>query len=242
MAREQVLLLAMTKMLSGICAAGVTRYPDPVSGLRWVRPVRSFGSLLVGDMTDSRGRLLQCCDVAELELLFPRPHPPHVEDWVVDLTQHRPRLLRHLEGERRARFFAEHVDRAPEDVLIHHTRSLCLVRPERLWARFSLDAYSNKYTAHVGFVLPGNAQPSYETSPGGVPVTDLKWRSLGRAWLSGKSGTLTINDRTVHERLQAEAVYLALGLSRSWQGTYWLLVIGVHVVPDYSVEISLDDL
>ncbi|MFL7807951.1 MAG: hypothetical protein AB8I80_04950 [Anaerolineae bacterium] len=55
MAREQVLLLAMTKMLSGICAAGVTRYPDPASGLRWIRPVRPFGSLLVGDMTESYG-------------------------------------------------------------------------------------------------------------------------------------------------------------------------------------------
>ena len=41
----------MTKMLSGICTAGVTRDPDPVSGLRWVRPVREFGSLLPGDMT-----------------------------------------------------------------------------------------------------------------------------------------------------------------------------------------------
>lgn len=242
MAREQVLLLAMTKMLSGICAAGVTRYPDPVSCLRWVRPVRPFGSLLAGDMTDSRGRLLQCCDVAELELLSPRPDPPHVEDWVVDLVQHRPRLLRRLEGERRSRFFDEHVDRAPEDVLIHHTRSLCLVRPERLWAHFSLDAYSDKYTAHIGFVLAGDAEPSYETTQSGIPVTDLKWRALGRAWLPAQGGTLEIDDRTVRERLQAEAVYLALGLSRSWQGKYWLLVIGVHVVPDYPTEISLDDL
>jgi len=242
MAREQVLLLAMTKMLSGICAAGVTRHPDPVSSLRWVRPVRPFGSLLLGDMTDSHGRLLQCCDVAELDLLSPRPDPPHVEDWVVDLVQHRPHLLRHLEGERRARFFADHVDRAPEDVLIHHTRSLCLVNPERLWGRFSLDAYSGKYTAHLGFVLPGSTQHALGTSQGGIAVTDLKWRALGRAWLSGKSGTLEIDDQTVHERLQAEAVYLALGLSRSWQGKYWLLVIGVHVVPDYEIEIDLDDL
>jgi hypothetical protein len=242
MAREQVLLLAMTKMLSGICAAGVTRYPDPASGLRWIRPVRPFGSLLVGDMTDSHGRLLQCCDVVELDLLSPHPDPPHVEDWAVDLVQHRPRLLRRLEGERRARFLAEHIDRAPADVLVHYTRSLCLVRPERLWAHFALDAYSGKYTARVGFVVPGDAQPSYETSQSGIAVTDLKWRALGRAWLSEKGGTLEIDDQTVRERLQAKAVYLALGLSRSWQGKYWLLAVGVHVVPDYPMEINLDDL
>jgi hypothetical protein len=37
------------------------------------------------------------------------------------------------------------------------------------------------------------------------------------------------------ERLDADAVYLAIGLSRNWQGVYWPLVIGVHVVPDYEV-------
>jgi hypothetical protein len=242
MAREQVLLLAMTRMLSGICAAGVTRHPDPASSLRWVRPVRPFGSLLVGDMTDSQGHLLQCCDVAELNLVSPRPSPPHVEDWVSDFVHHRPRLLRHLDGERRARFFADHVDRAPEDVMIHHSRSLCLVQPERLWGRFSLDTYSGKYAAHLGFVLPGDARPALGTTPSGVPVTDLKWRALGRAWLGGREGTLEIDDETVRIRLGADAMYLALGLSRSWQGKHWLLVVGVHVVPDYQVEINLSDL
>ncbi len=80
---QEVLILAMTQMLSGICTAGFTREPDPVTGLRWVRPVREFGTLLPGDMTDADGRLVQCGDVVE------------------------PNLL----------------DRAPEDVLIHHTRS-----------------------------------------------------------------------------------------------------------------------
>jgi len=242
MARHEVLLLAVTKMRSGICAAGLTRYPDPASVLRWVRPVRSFGSLLPGDLSDPTGRLLCCCDVVELELIAPRVDPPHVEDWVTDFIHCRPRLLRRLEGQRRAQFLARNVDRAPDDVLRRHTRSLCLVQPERLWGRFSLDEYSGKYTAQLGFALPGNGPQAFATPAGGIPVTDLKWRALGRVWLGGEGGSLEIDDAAVRERLQAEAIYLALGLSRSWQGQHWLLVIGAHVVPDYQVEINLSAL
>ena len=239
---QEVLVLAMTHMLSGICTAGFTREPDPITGLRWVRPVRDFDTLQPGDMSDADGRLVQCGDVVELNLLAPRPEPPHVEDWLTDFIHHRPRLLRRLEGEKRAPFFARYLDRAPEDVLIHHTRSLCLVQPEQVWASFSLDAYSGKYEARMGFVLPGFEAHPRATSRRGVSVTDLKWRAVGREWLgeqddpSGRRGRLALDHDALCERLSAEAIYLAVGLSRPWQGEYWPLVIGVHVVPDYEVK------
>jgi len=44
------------------------------------------------------------------------------------------------------------------------------------------------------------------------------------------------------ERLAAEEIYLALGLSRSYQGKLWLLVIGVHVAPDYEAVIDYNNL
>ena len=239
---QEVLILAMTKMLSGICTAGFTYQPDPVTGLRWVRPVREFDTLLPGDMTDADGRLAQCSDVVELNLLAPRPDPPHVEDWLTDFVHHRPRLLRRLEGERRTRFFTRYLDCAPEDVLVHHTRSLCLVKPEQVWARFSLDAYSGKYEARMGFVLAGDVNHPRATSQRGAAVTDLKWHALGRAWLGEKGGFLTLDHDTLLVRLNAEALYLAVGLSRNWQGEYWPLVVGVHVVPDYEVGVDDDNL
>ena len=153
MPRKEVLILAMTKMLSGICTAGLTLDKDLVTGLRWVRPVRDFDTLQVGDMTDAEGRLVRCCDVVELSLVEPRTDPPHVEDWLVDFVYHRPRVLRRLEGEKRAAFFPKYLDRAPEDVLIHHRRSLCLVDPEQVWAHLSLDTYARKFEARLGFLL-----------------------------------------------------------------------------------------
>ena len=230
---RQVLILAMTKMLSGICTAGFTSEPDPITGLRWVRPVRDFDTIQPGDMTGAAGRLVQCSDVVELNLIEPRPDPPHTEDWLTDFVRHRPRLLRRLEGDKRARFFAKYLDRAPEDVLIHHTRSLCLVQPEWMRAHFSLDTYSGKYEARMTFVLADDANHPRATGQRGVPVTDLKWQALGRAWLGEKGGHLTLDHETLCERLGAEALYLAVGLSRNWQGEYWPLVVGVHVVPDY---------
>jgi len=242
MPQQEVLILAMSKMLSGICTAGFTTERDEVSGLRWVRPVRHFETLLVGDMADVEGRLAQCGDVWALNLQAPRPQPPHVEDWLCDFVRSRPRLLRRLEGQRRARFLAEHLDLAPEDVLCGHSRSLCLVRPEQVWVRFSLDRYSDKYEARMGFLLPGEANHPRAASERGVSVTDLKWRALGRAWLGEKGGVLTLDQDELFRRLGAEAVYLTVGLSRAWQGEYWPLVAGVHAVPDYKMEIDVANL
>lgn len=234
---QVVLILALTRMRSGICTAGMTHEPDPVTGLRWVRPVRNFDTVLLGDMTSADGQLLQCGDVIALNLLEPRPDPPHVEDWLVDFVKVRPRFVRRLEGERRAQFFAAHLDRAPADVLCQHTRSLCLVQPERVWATFTLDADSGKYEARLGFALPGEANHPRALAPHGVAVTDLKWRALGRSWLGGESA-LHLEHAALLERLSAQGLYLTVGLSRSWEGAYWPLVVGIHSVPDYSAAID----
>jgi hypothetical protein len=242
MPAQEVLIMAMTRMLSGVCTAGFTREPHPVSHLCWVRPVKAHGSLLLGDLTGADGRVIQPDDVVELDLQRPRPEPPHSEDWITDFIYHRPRLLRRLEGERRARFLAEHLDQAPAEVLGRRpTRSLCLVRPKRLWARFELDPYSLKYQARMGFTLAGARHPQASAARG-VPVTDVKWRALGRSWLGRSGGELLLDEGALRERLGAEEIYLALGLSRGYEGKIWLLVIGVHVVPDYQAAVDYDHL
>jgi hypothetical protein len=230
---QEILILALTQMRSGICVAGFTREPDPVTGLRWVRPVRDFETVLPGDMTDADGNAFQCGDVIALNLVAPRPDPPHIEDWRTDFVHPRPRLLRRLEGDRRAQFFAAHLDRAPEDVLAHQTRSLCLVQPERVWAEFALDAESGKYEARIGFTLPGVPDHPRAASPRGVAVTDLRWRDLGRTWLEEGENRLAVGHAALLDQLHCQLLYLVVGLSRSWQGEYWPLVVGVHTVPDY---------
>lgn len=238
--------MAMTRMLSGICTAGYVNEPHPTSGLKWVRPVREFGTVLLGDMSYADGRVVRMGDVVALNLLCARPGPVHVEDWLVDFNRCRPRFLRQLDGDRRATFLAEHVDRAPGEVLVAQTRSLCLLHPEQVWANFSLDTYSGKYQARIGFRLAGVPHAASSRAHG-IPVTDLKWRALGRGWLGEGAASrdllrVTLDHDALHERLQAEAIYLSVGLSRSFEGRIWTLVVGVHPVPDYTVAIDYGNL
>lgn len=239
MALQHVLVMAVTRMLSGVCMAGFTAQPHPQSGLCWLRPVKPHDTLQLGDITDAQRRVLQCFDVVELELIKPRPQPPHSEDWIGEFVRHRPRVVRRLDGPRRDAFLTEHLDRAPAEVLVYQTRSLCLVRPSYLWARFALDAPSGKYESRVGFALEGLALP--DASGRGMPVTDLRWRALGRRLLE-KTGELTLEGDALLAATGAREIYLALGLSRAFDGRIWSLAIGVHTVPDYDVTIDYANL
>jgi hypothetical protein len=227
-----VLILAMTRMLGGICTAGMAFGLDGPSALTWVRPVREHEALLEGDMTYADGSLARCSDVVELSLLQSRPQAPHTEDWVTDFVHRPPRLLRRSEGEKRARFLAEHLDPAPQEVLVAKQRSLCLVQPEELSASFSLDTYSGKLEARMQVSLAGTGQVLSPNGPH-LPVTDMAWLDLGRSWLAGQGGKIELDGADLMEQLDAEAICITLGLSRQYRGDYWPLVVGVHAVPDY---------
>jgi hypothetical protein len=237
---QEVLIMAVTRMLAGVCTAGFVKQPAPSGRIAWVRPVKVHANLLLGDLEDARGRIIQCCDVVALRLGAIRSDPPHIEDRICDFVYHRPRLLRRLEGEHRARFLAAHLDHAPQEVLgPEPSRSLCLIRPDRLWASFHCDAYSRKYETRIGFTLNGLDYPAANAR--GMAVTDLKWRALGREWLAD-GGRLTLEYDPLLERLGASEIYLAIGLSRPFQGIAWPLVIGVHTVPDCPATIDYGDL
>jgi hypothetical protein len=241
MPRQEVLILAVTKMLSGVCTAGMTTERAPITGLKWVRPVKDFGTLLLGDLTDQSGTVIRPFDVVELNLVKPRTDPPHVEDWVTDFVRHRPRIVRRLEGERRADFLSKYLDGNPHEVLAEYSRSLCLVKPDQVKASFSLDAYSGKYEVRLALTLGAEAYLG-SMRKGGLPVTDIKWRALGRKWLGDGGGRLDYDEDELRDRLGVADLNLVLGLSRSYQGEYWLLVLGVHTVPDYEVKIAYDNL
>src|SRR5690348_12816073 len=104
--KATLVMLAVTLMKTGVCIAGVRREaPD-----QWVRPVRDFGTVLLGDITYPPGqgadgigrRVMRPFDVVEVTLGKPRSEPPHVEDWTCDFAHARPRPLGVLPLEERA--------------------------------------------------------------------------------------------------------------------------------------------
>jgi hypothetical protein len=237
-------MLAVTLMKTGVCIAGVRT--DRTAA--WVRPVRDFGSVLLGDITypsasgqslpAAQRRVMCPFDLVELTLGRARPDPPHVEDWTCDFVRSRPRLLGVVpEAERAALLAAAAAD--PDALWTRHTCSLGTFAVDTLTASFALDPYTGKYEARLTF--PG--LPAGITS---VPCTDLKWRALGRRLLavqepaSGKGPrTLTLAGAALWDALGGpRPCWLALGSTRSYDGRHWPLIVGVHSLPDYEADVD----
>jgi hypothetical protein len=246
--KTALVLLAVTAMRTGVCIAGVRQDAPSV----WVRPVREFGTVTLGDITypdthpgqAGERRVMRPFDIVEIALDARHPEPPFVEDWVCDFSHHRPRLLGTLtEGERLTLLQAASV--SPESIWSGQDRSLGVCVADDLTAAFSHDEYAGKYEARLSF----GAQPTAMSS---LPCTDLKWRAFGRALLASEGSTAT--DQKVHmlsltnqELQQAlgdgeRAIWLALGLTRELHGRRWPLVVGVHTIPDYEAAVDYSTL
>lgn len=225
MTAQRVVVLAVTKMLSGMCTGGIS-----LSSNKWIRPVKQFGTVLLGDLTYRDKAVMQPFDVVDLSLDGPRPRPPHIEDWVCDFVRARPvrvgRLAQRLE------FLEKVAEPEAADQILRAQRSLALIEPSNVEAAFKLDSYSGKYDARLR---------TTETGERPVPVTDIKWRALGRQLLDGTE-ELTISRDDLLRRLGVERVFVALGLGRMYEGRHWPLVIGVHTWPDYEAEIDYRNL
>jgi hypothetical protein len=234
-------LLAVTMMKTGVCVAGVRAEPPGV----WVRPVREFGSVLLGDITypaarstlTGERRVMRPFDLAEVTLAHARREPPHVEDWTCDFAHARPRLVGVVPEEERAQL----LDAAAGDpaALWRGERSLCTLAVEDLSAAFEQDTYTGKYEARLRCAaLPEGAASA--------PCTDLKWRALGRRLLAQHPGvvihddhrTLTLDASTLCAVLDCARIWLALGLTRAYDGRHWPLIVGVHTVPDYEADVD----
>ena len=238
---KEVLMLAVTRMRGGVCIAGVTTEPDPASQLRWVRPIREHGHVLLGDITAPQGAVLRPFDVVKLNLLRHSPSPPHNEDWITDFARSRPQIIRRLEGERRTAFLRDYLDLDPCQILDLQERSLCLIKPGQVQGCFRLDAYSGKLEARLNFDLQGRHYRGSHAQ-GGLSVTDLKWRALGRAWLPSEGGWTEFDAGDLEARFGIQEVYLAVGLTRPYRGERWTMIIGVHTVPDYEATVDYDNL
>jgi hypothetical protein len=77
---------------------------------------------------------------------------------------------------------------------------------------------------------------------GGHPVTDLKWRALGRAWLPAGGGWVDFDEGDLEARFGIRNIYLAAGLTRAYKGAFWPMIIGVHTLPDYEATVDYDNL
>ena len=242
--KAALVILAVTAMRTGVCIAGVRQDAPSL----WVRPVREFGTVTLGDITypgqAGERRVMRPFDIVEITLDAHHPEPPFFEDWICDFSRHRPRLLGTLaEDERLALLQA--ASAAPESIWSGHDRSLGACMADDLTATFSHDTYAGKYEARLSF----GAQPT-ETSS--LPCTDLKWRAFGRALLAKEGAsstdqqvrTISLTNQELRQALGGgeRAIWLALGLTRELHGRRWPLVVGMLTIPDYEAMVDYSTL
>jgi hypothetical protein len=118
---------------------------------------------------------------------------------------------------------------------------LCLIQPSWVKGCFHQDLQSGDLDARL---TCGLHQRSYRGSrdKGGLAVTDLKWRALGRAWLGEKGGRADFEAADLRNRFGIKEIYLVVGLTRSFQGSFWPIIVGVHTTPDYEAPIDYGNL
>ena len=220
-----VLILGLTRTRAGVGVAGMTTELDPLTGLRWVRPIKSGAPLTLDDLRYDDGALIRLGDVVQIDLQQPQPQPPHIENVVATFGEQPLAFIRELTDTRRTAFFPKHLDPSPADVLVHRRRSLCLVQPDQLEAVFSYDSETERFEARL---IPRIGKLY---SDDGVPVSDLFWRAWGQQQL-GDEEYLDLDDAALREMFGD--IYLTLGLGPRGGP----LVLGVHSVPNYPLTID----
>jgi hypothetical protein len=244
---KELTILALTRMHGGVCTAGID------GDGRWVRPVRPASPDCLVPHAESRSRYETVTDYCLLPLDFfhggrshlvnlgvtrfyfsaHTPQPPHTEDWTMALAR-KPQLIRKLTGEEQERFLAAHVEEGLPLFDRDGSRSLALIRPDSFSFSFGMNRSGDDVSVRASFRV-GRAG---DLEVGDVGCTDLRMRALGRKLLERAGGERVLLSGEDFRRHDKEATYLTVGLSRPFQGKHWLILVGVHSIPELAVEID----
>jgi hypothetical protein len=230
---KDLVILAVTKMHGGVCTAGIDAEGT------WIRPLRPTTKPIGGLSTISDYCLLPIdffhggkshlvnAGVSRVWLSSHMPARPHVEDWTLDF-HHKPQLLRKLSQHEQAEFLAGHSETDLSALISDANRSLALCLPESFSFSFAVNQSGTDISVRTTFAIGGRDYSD-------ISCTDLRMRALGRSLLEKSSGAPCALCQADFERRGKHLTYLALGLSRRFRGKHWLLVIGVHTIPELDV-------
>jgi hypothetical protein len=233
---KDLVILAVTKMHGGVCTAGID------ADGAWIRPIRPTTKPIGGLNTISDYCLLPIdffhggkshlvnAGVSRVWLSAHLPARPHIEDWTLDL-HHKPQLLRKLSAHEQAEFLAGHCATDLSALVSDANHSLALCLPESFSFSFAMNQSGTDISVRTSFAIGGRDYSD-------VSCTDLRMRALGRSLLEKSLGAPCAVRQADFERRGKHLTYLALGLSRRFRGKHWLLVVGVHTIPELDVLID----
>lgn len=232
---KELVILAMTKMANGICTAGI----EYKTG-NWIRPVRLDVSdpmehcIQLTDFIIQGKPLIKLLAVSEFSLKEPKPDPPHIEDWLID-RRFKPKLIKELNDKEKIEFLNTHSHKENLSKINSKACSLGLIKPDDFLIQFKPNKKGDDIAVRIDFTL-GKERCKEKPSP------DIKLRALGRyvlQYLKKSSHYLTMEDFV---KKGYSNLFFTLGLSRLYQGKNWLMVIGLHTIPEYKAEIDFSKL
>jgi hypothetical protein len=233
---KEITVLAVTKMHGGVCSAGID------SSGNWVRPIRKPASshwersgitdycLLPIDFFHGGRSHLTNLGITRIHLTEPRPRPPHIEDWLLD-TCKKPELIRKLSQDEQAAFLAANTEGDLSALEPLRSRSLALVRSNEFSFRFRQNVSADDVAVRASFRIGNRLFAD-------IGCTDLRMRALGRMLFAGPDAAPVELSHLDFKRRGKTATYLAVGLSRLYQDKHWLIVVGVHSIPEMEIDVD----
>ncbi|HYL98813.1 MAG TPA: hypothetical protein VEZ90_07640 [Blastocatellia bacterium] len=232
---KELTVLAVTKMHGGVCTAGID------STGQWIRPIRRPAaesgysgltdySLLPIDFFHHGKSHLVNLGVTRFELLAPLPNAPHTEDWELN-HRTKPEFLRKLSHSEQAEFLAANVECDLRGLEPARERSLALIRPRSFSFSFRPNLTGDDVAVRASFEADRDEVRD-------IGCTDLRMRALGRMLLDKSRGEPVDMTERDFNRRGKELTYLTVGLSRLYLGAHWLIVVGVHCIPELEVEVD----
>jgi hypothetical protein len=240
--KTRLIITDLTRMYQGrVCIAG---YDENHVCIRPVSPQIGIPEkILVRDHKP----VVYPFALIELDLLRPKPQPPHTEDYDFD-----PESLIHIQpiADRR-RVLKWSLFKSVEEVFgqpIHHgpgsyvmdcqgRRSLGTIKPEQiLEAKYTQDG-EGAWDYRLEFDDAKNNRCR-------LKITDLTWQYYCRS-LRGEDHDPEKIAAELTERLKKAEVYLRIGLARGWEkfpDRCYLQITGIYTFPDYLVGKNFYDL
>ena len=231
---KQITILAVTKLGNELCVAGVDEYRN------WIRPTclssggwRQFYTVDIYDKNDKP--VIALSNVVTIRLIRPIPQigTPHIEDWEYDRNS-KPILTEAINNSKRLQLFQKISEQTLEPLIKNYKKSLCLIEPSSIVsANFANISYTGKYQPILDFTFK-SGHYSYK-------ITDIYWRAFGR-YLSTKYHKQIWDGKELQDILQCSRLFLTMGLTRLYRDKYWPMIVGVHTVPCFPIEIDYENI
>jgi hypothetical protein len=224
-----ITILAISKRLNGVCIAGVDKRN------KWIRPVKKE-ELMLDDIKLEKG-YIEALNIYELHFSAPSPVQCQTENFLIDTNWP---IFPKGEISDRLKFFIPLCENSLvthsniTEILKSKNRSLIMLGPVRLISAYFHKEENEMKAPEITFSVNGINVKGVRDS---LLCTDLKFYSFARSLLKDKD-EITLSENELKSLLGYFRVYVVIGLTKLHKGVNWPMVIGLHTVPDYKMEIG----